>query len=91
MYFKNGMNLENAPAAVMAFIMIALVAVVGQKIMTQVAVGETAGGSVALAAGNVSGGISAITAQLPLVGLIVIMAIVIGVLMSSFPRTGSSM
>jgi hypothetical protein len=89
MQFKKGMQLGDAPTAVMAIILIAVTAVVGQKVMTQVAVGETAGGSVAIAAGNASGGISQITTQLPLVGLIVIMAIVIGVLWSSFRFGGS--
>lgn len=84
MQFKKGMDLGSAPAAIMAIIMIALIAVVGQKVMTQVQVGETAGGTVVLAAANASAGISQITSQLSLVGLIVIMAIVIGVLWSSF-------
>jgi hypothetical protein len=89
MFFKKGMTLGDAPGAVMAIILIAITAVVGQKIMAQVVTGQTAGDTVYTAAGNASLGISQITSQLSLVGLIVIMAIVIGVLWSSFRFGGS--
>lgn len=81
---KKGLSLGAAPMAVLALIFIGLVATVGLKILHQVAVGETGGGDVNLTVENATDGIEQITSQLSLVGLIVIMAIVIGVLWSSF-------
>jgi len=81
---KKGLSLGAAPMAVLSIVFIALVAVVGVKINTQLQVGESATGSVYLAAQNSTLGIQQITSQLTLVGLIVIMSIVIGVLWTSF-------
>jgi hypothetical protein len=84
MFFKKGMQLGDAPQAVMLIVFIGLMAVVGQKILTSMAVGEGITSVINHTAANASLGISQITSQLSLVGLIVIMAIVIGVLWSSF-------
>ena len=84
MYFKKGMTLGGAPSAVLTLVFIGLMAVVGQKIMTNMNVGEAAGSVVNTTVSNASLGIAQITSQLSLVGLIVIMSIVIGVLWSSF-------
>lgn len=79
-----GMALGEAPAAVLLLVLIGITAVVGQKIAAQLQVGEATTTNVYLAAANVSTGISQVTQQLTLVGLIVIMAIVIGVLFRAF-------
>jgi len=81
---KKGLSLGSAPMAVLSLVFIGLVAVVGQKILTQVNVGEAAGSAVNITVGNASAGITQVTGQLSLVGLIVIMAIVIGILWTSF-------
>ena len=84
MFYKKGMQLGDAPSAVLTIVFIGLMAVVGQKIMTSMYAGEAQGSVVNLTLNNASAGIAQITSQLSLVGLIVIMAIVIGVLWSSF-------
>ena len=81
---RKGMTLSAAPMAVLAIVFVALVAVVGVKINTQLQSGESSTSNVYLAAENSTAGINQITSQLTLVGLIVIMAVVIGVLWSSF-------
>ena len=97
MHFKKGITLGEAPQVVLTMVFIALIAIVGQKIMTATQVGEYVGNDTVIntttaayaAAGNTSLGIAQITSQLSLVGLIVIMAIVIGVLWSSFRFGGN--
>ena len=86
---KKGIALGAAPAAILTLVLIGLVAVVGQKIMAQLQVGEGTTSDVYLAAANGSAGISEVTSQLTLVGLIIIMAIVIGLLFSAFRFGGS--
>ena len=78
------MSLGAAPSAILMLVLIGLVAVVGQKISTQMQSGEATTSDVYLAAANVSDGIEQVTTNLTLVGLIVIMAIVIGVLWGAF-------
>ena len=82
--FKKGLGLGQAPTAILMLVLIGLVAMVGQKIATQMQVGEASTTNVYLAAANVSSGIAQVTGNLSLVGLIIIMAIVIGVLWTSF-------
>jgi hypothetical protein len=92
MFFKKGMQLGDAPGAVLLLIFIGLMAVVGQKILAAMYTGESTAGAatvVNLTLNNATNGIAQITSQLSLVGLIVIMAIVIGVLWSSFRFGGS--
>ena len=79
-----GLSLGSAPMAVLTIVFIALVAVVGVKINAQLQVGEATTSSAYLAVENSTAGIQQVTSQLSLVGLIVIMAIVIGVLWTSF-------
>jgi hypothetical protein len=73
----------------MLLVFIGLMAVVGQKIMAGMYAGEAVGSVVNLTLNNATAGIAQITSQLSLVGLIVIMAIVIGVLWSSFRFGGA--
>jgi hypothetical protein len=89
MQYKKGMQLGDAPGAVLMLVFIGLMAVVGQKILTAMYIGTTAGDVVNLTLVNATNGITQVTTQLPLVGLIVIMAIVIGVLWSSFRFGGA--
>lgn len=81
---KKGLTLSAAPMAVMTIVLIAIVAVVGVKINAQLQSSETAGTSTYLAIENSTAGIQQVTSQLSLIGLIVIMAVVIGVLWASF-------
>jgi hypothetical protein len=97
MYFKKGMQLGEVPAAVLILIFVGLFAVIGNKIFERTQVGEWTGNTTVNftsaaynAAGNSSLGITQIVSQLSLVGLIVVMAVVIGVLWSSFRFGGSS-
>ena len=79
-----GLGLGSAPMAVLMLVFIGLISVVGLKILTQVNTGEAAGSDVNITVGNATAGINQVVTQLSLVGLIVIMAIVIGVLWTSF-------
>ena len=81
---KKGLALGAAPMAVLMLVFIGLVSVVGLKILAQVNTGESAGSDVNVTVGNATAGINQVVSQLSLVGLIVIMAVVIGVLWSSF-------
>lgn len=84
MKMKKGLALGSAPMAVLLLVFIGIVSVVGLKILTQVNTGEAAGSDVNVTVGNATAGINQVVSQLSLVGLIVVMAIVIGVLWSSF-------
>ena len=80
-----GIGLGQAPAAILMLVLIGLVAMVGEKISSQIISGETSNTTMAAqAAYNTSAGITQITQNLSLVGLILIMAIIIGVLWTSF-------
>lgn len=81
---KFGMSLGQAPAAVLIIVLIAVTAVVGVRINAQLQTGYSAGNAVYDAAANSTLGIQQITSQLSLIGLIVAMAIVIGILFGAF-------
>ena len=83
MFKKNGLTLAAGASAVLLLIIIGVTAVVGLTILRQTALSNT-NAFVNATAGNASLGIQQITSQLTLVGLIVVMAIVIGLLWSSF-------
>lgn len=82
--YKRGLSLAAGASAVLLIIIIAITAVVGVRINAQLQSGYSAGNAVYDAAQNSTLGIQQITSQMTLVGLIVVMAIVIGLLWSSF-------
>ena len=84
MLTKKGLSLASGASAVLMLVIIAVTAVVGIKINTQLQSGLSAGNAVYDAAQNSTLGIAQITSQLTLVGLIIIMAIVISLLWGSF-------
>lgn len=84
MKFKKGLALGQAPAAVLLLVLIGITGVVGLKILTQLNVGEAVDSDVNLTITNATRGIDQVMSQMSLVGLIVAMAIVIGILFSAF-------
>lgn len=81
---KFGLGLGQAPSAILLLVLVAITAVVGVKISTQLQTGEATTSSVYLAAENTTAGIQQLTSQMTLIGLIIAMAVVIGILFSSF-------
>lgn len=81
---KKGLSLASGASAVLLIVIIAITAVVGVRINTQLQSGYSAGDAVYDAAQNSTLGIGQITSQMTLVGLIIVMSIVIGLLWSSF-------
>ena len=84
---KKGLSLGAAPAAVMLLIMIGLVAVVGLRILSAIpgqSPSDTGFTYVNSSIGNATAGIQQITSNMTLIGIIVIMAIVIGLLFAAF-------
>jgi hypothetical protein len=81
---RKGLSLGAAPGAILMLVLIAITAIVGQKVLTQLNVGQAAGTAINQSVANASAGIAEVTSQLTLIGLILVMSIVIGVLFSSF-------
>lgn len=89
---RKGIALGAAPAAILALVLIGLVVVVGVKVNTQLVNNELTTGYVydnttsvpALMAKNSTAGIQQISQNLTLIGLIIAMAIVIGILYGAF-------
>lgn len=89
---RKGLALSAAPAAVLMLVFIGLLVVVGIKINNALLTDEYEGNTTVMnwsrpayyAAQNTTAGLNQIVSQLSLVGLIVVMAIVIGVLWTSF-------
>lgn len=81
---KKGLSLAAGASAVLLLIIIGVTAVVGITILNQVVTSDASSIWVNSTVSNSSLGIQQITQQMTLVGLIVVMAIVIGLLWSSF-------
>lgn len=83
MFNKNGLSLASGASAILLLVIIGVTAVVGLSILADID-GQGDYAYVNSTVGNASLGISQITSQMSLLGLIVVMAIVIGLLWGSF-------
>jgi CHASE2 domain-containing sensor protein len=85
---RKGLSLHEAPAAVILLVIAGVAASVGALITTQV--GSTMGAATAggLAASNATAGIGQFSTMLPIIGIVIGAAIVIGLLFAAFFTRG---
>ena len=76
------MQLANAPAAVLLLVVIGIVASIGAKIVTDV--GSTMTGTALSVSQNATKGIGEFAGFLPIIGLVIAAAIVIGLVVAAF-------
>ena len=84
------MKLEDLSPLAIAFVIVGISLGIGAAITAQVSATQTAGTVARAAVDNATSGIGQLASWLPIIGLIVAAAVIIGILFSSFYGAGRS-